>query len=66
MKELIQRHQNAIDNNDKMNFLHFHQDAMTDGEHQRYWDNVSKLIEAEVALERLYEVVKKRVEQCDT
>ena len=57
------RHKYAIDQNDRLNWLHDHQQNMTDEEHERYWEYLRTYLEAEIELDHLYEVVKKRVEQ---
>jgi len=60
---MLDRHKNAIEQNDRINWLDEHQQNMTDEEHERYWEYLRIYLEAEIELDKLYEVVKKRVEK---
>ena len=60
---MLTRHKNAIEQNDRINWLDEHQQNMTDGEHERFWNLLRTYLEMEIELDKMYEVVKKRVEK---
>ena len=59
---MLERHRNAIDQNDRLNFLQDHQEAMTEGENERFWEQLRRLFDAEMELDNLYKVIKDRVD----
>ena len=60
---MLDRHKNAIDQNDRLNYLHDHQNNMTDGEHERFWNYLRIYLDAEMELDKLYKVIRERVEK---
>ena len=58
---MLTRHKNAIEQNDRLNWLDRHQQNMTDGEHEHFWECLRTYLEAEIELDHLYDAVKKRV-----